>query len=170
MWTSSNHTKAFVQCCHGNETVASSRTLLSDHVLRACYVSWLLQDWSGTGVGDSSTPILEQPTDITSTQYTKCRLCSDSWRWASKARNMQRPLILNNLNSRCITLILLCWCYIMHGQQDIKSEIKYLLSFRLNQRKVKSEKSFEQWYNSFIGSRYFVIFTEFLIMICELFV
>ena len=32
MSTSSNHTKAFVQCCHGKHTVASSRTLLSDHV------------------------------------------------------------------------------------------------------------------------------------------
>ena len=30
--TSSNHTKAFVQCCHGKHAVASSRTLLSDHV------------------------------------------------------------------------------------------------------------------------------------------
>jgi len=26
MSTSSNHTKAFVQCCHGKHTVASSRT------------------------------------------------------------------------------------------------------------------------------------------------
>ena len=32
MSTSSNHTKAFFQCCHGKHTVASSRTLLSDHV------------------------------------------------------------------------------------------------------------------------------------------
>jgi len=28
MSTSSNHTKVFVQCCHGKHTVASSRTLL----------------------------------------------------------------------------------------------------------------------------------------------
>ena len=32
--SSSNHTKAIVQCCHGMHTVASSRTLLSDHVSR----------------------------------------------------------------------------------------------------------------------------------------
>jgi len=32
MSTSSNHTKAFVQCCYGKHTVASSRTLLSYHV------------------------------------------------------------------------------------------------------------------------------------------
>ena len=32
MSTSSTHTKAFGQCCHGKHTVASSRTLLSDHV------------------------------------------------------------------------------------------------------------------------------------------
>jgi hypothetical protein len=34
------------------------------------------------------TPILVQPTDITRTQYTKCRLCITSWGWASNARNM----------------------------------------------------------------------------------
>jgi hypothetical protein len=33
-------------------------------------------------------PILVQPTDITRTQYTKCRLCSASWGGASNARNM----------------------------------------------------------------------------------
>ena len=32
MSTSSNHTKAFVQCCHGRHTLASSRTLLFCHV------------------------------------------------------------------------------------------------------------------------------------------
>jgi hypothetical protein len=30
MSTLSNHTKAFVQCCHGKHTVESLRTLLSD--------------------------------------------------------------------------------------------------------------------------------------------
>jgi hypothetical protein len=42
-------------------------------------------------------------------QYTKCRLCSASWRWASSARNMYRPLILSKLNKKCITLVLLYW-------------------------------------------------------------
>ena len=32
MLTSSNHTEAFVQCRHGKHTVASSQTLLSNHV------------------------------------------------------------------------------------------------------------------------------------------
>jgi hypothetical protein len=36
----------------------------------------------------SFTQILVQPTDITSTQYTKYRLCSASWEWASNVRNM----------------------------------------------------------------------------------
>jgi hypothetical protein len=36
----------------------------------------------------SFTPILVQPTDITHMQYTKCLLCSASWRWGSSARNM----------------------------------------------------------------------------------
>jgi hypothetical protein len=31
---------------------------------------------------------LVQPTEITRTQYTECRLCSASWRWASNPRNM----------------------------------------------------------------------------------
>jgi hypothetical protein len=30
---------------------------------------------------------LVQSTDITCTQYTRCRLCSTSWGWASNARN-----------------------------------------------------------------------------------
>jgi len=33
MSTLSNHTKAFAQCCHGKHTVASSRNLLSAHVI-----------------------------------------------------------------------------------------------------------------------------------------
>jgi hypothetical protein len=40
------------------------------------------------GCTRSSTPILVQPTDITHMQYTKCRLCSASWRWASNTWNM----------------------------------------------------------------------------------
>jgi hypothetical protein len=32
MWSSWNHTKAFAQCCHDKYMVASSWTLLSDHV------------------------------------------------------------------------------------------------------------------------------------------
>jgi hypothetical protein len=44
-------------------------------------VSWLHQVWS-------STSILVQPTGITRTQYTKCRLWNASWGWAGGARNM----------------------------------------------------------------------------------
>jgi threonine/homoserine/homoserine lactone efflux protein len=40
-------------------------------ILCACYVSWLHLGWS-------STPILVQPTDITRTQYNKCRYWSAS--------------------------------------------------------------------------------------------
>jgi hypothetical protein len=42
--------------------------------------------------------------DITCTPYTKRRLWSASW-GASNARNMWRPLILNKLNKKCITLV-----------------------------------------------------------------
>jgi hypothetical protein len=38
-------------------------------------------------------------------QYTKCCLCNASWGWASIARNMQSPLILNKLNEKCIMLV-----------------------------------------------------------------
>jgi hypothetical protein len=54
------------------------------------------------------------------TQYTKCRLCSASWWWASNARNMWRLLILNKLNEICITLCSLYWYTMTHGQQNIK--------------------------------------------------
>jgi len=35
--SSSNHTKAFVQCCHGKHTVVSLQTLLSKHVCHLHY-------------------------------------------------------------------------------------------------------------------------------------
>jgi hypothetical protein len=44
-----------------------------------------------------AVPVLVQPTDITSTQYTKCHFCSISWGWASNARNIKKSLILNKL-------------------------------------------------------------------------
>jgi hypothetical protein len=50
-----------------------------------------------------------QPTDTTRTQYNKFRLRCASWRWASNAPNMYIPLILNKLNKKCITLVLLYW-------------------------------------------------------------
>jgi hypothetical protein len=95
----------------------------------ACVLCQLTAAGMGvTGVSDiSSTPILVQPTDITRTQYNKCRLWSASWGWASNARNMQRPLVLNKLNRKCITLVSLYWCTMMHGQQNISNYIDVLL-------------------------------------------
>jgi hypothetical protein len=57
-----------------------------------------------------------------STWYIACVLCqlAASWGWASNARNMQRPLIFNKLNEKCITLVSLHRCTTMHGQQNIK--------------------------------------------------
>jgi hypothetical protein len=46
---------------------------------------------------------------------TKCCLCSSSWGWASNALNIQRRLILNKLNKKRITLVLLYWYTVMHG-------------------------------------------------------
>jgi hypothetical protein len=59
-------------------------------ILRARCVSWLHQ---------------MQPTDTTRMQFTNCHLCITSWGWASDARNMYRPLILNKLNRKCILLV-----------------------------------------------------------------
>jgi hypothetical protein len=67
-----------------------------------------------------STAILVQPTDITRTQYTKCRFCSTSWRWASNARNIYRLLPLNKLNKICITFVSLYWYTVVHGKPNIK--------------------------------------------------
>jgi hypothetical protein len=55
--------------------------------------------------GWSVTPNVVHSTDITRTQYTKRRLCSTSWGYASNARNRYRPLVLNKLNKKCIALI-----------------------------------------------------------------
>jgi hypothetical protein len=60
--------------------------------------------------GCSETATVPQPTDIIRTQYTKCWWWSASWGWRSNARNMYtyRPLILNKLNEKYITLFSLC--------------------------------------------------------------
>jgi hypothetical protein len=69
-------------------------------------------EWNCT----SSTPTLVAGNwHNTHTQYTKYRLCNTSWGWASNARNMSRPLILNKMN-KCITLVSLYWHTVMHGQ------------------------------------------------------
>jgi hypothetical protein len=60
-----------------------------------------------------AAPIRVQPTDITRTQYTKCRLYCASWGWVRNARNMYRPLILNKLNksaSRWFHYTDIVWC------------------------------------------------------------
>jgi hypothetical protein len=44
---------------------------------------------------------------------------SASWGWASNARNVYRPLILNKLNKNYITLVSRYWYTVMHGQQNI---------------------------------------------------
>jgi hypothetical protein len=77
------------------------------------------------GVELVSPTVLLQPTDITPTQYTKCHLFSASWWWANNGRNMQRPLILNKLNKKCITLVSLYWYTMMHGQQNIKKPCQF---------------------------------------------
>jgi hypothetical protein len=87
------------------------------------------------------TSILVQPTDITRTQYTKCRLWSASWRWANNARNMYRPLILNKLNRKCITLVSLYSYTVMHGQQNISL---YWYTMIHGQQNIKPSSYFYQ--------------------------
>jgi hypothetical protein len=74
-------------------------------------------------VGCTRIEVPLQLTDITRMQCTKCRLSSASWGWASNARNMQRPLILNKLNEKWITLVSLYWYTMMHGQQNIQYSV-----------------------------------------------
>jgi hypothetical protein len=45
------------------------------------------------------------------TTYTKCRLCSASWGWASNAGIMQRHLKTNILNKECVIFNSLYWNY-----------------------------------------------------------
>jgi hypothetical protein len=61
----------------------------------------------------SGTANVPQPTDITRTQYTKCRLCSDSWGWASNARNSRGPWFSINwmkCESRWFHYTEILWC------------------------------------------------------------
>jgi hypothetical protein len=39
----------------------------------------------------------------------KVHLCSTSWGLSINARNIQKPLIVNNLNKKCTTLVSLSW-------------------------------------------------------------
>jgi hypothetical protein len=100
-------------------------------------VSWLHQDWSApqytkchcaSPPEDKQSSFLVQPTDITRTQYTKCRLLSTSWGWASNAGNMWRPLILNKLNKKCLALVSLYWFF----ESIIGWEITPLQQKRIN--------------------------------------
>jgi hypothetical protein len=89
-----------------------SRALLA-HLQEALRKQHLLYCMCVMSVGctrngvELALPVLVQLFDITHTQYTKCSLCSASWRWASIARDMKRSLILNKLNKKCIVLVLL---------------------------------------------------------------
>jgi hypothetical protein len=76
----------------------------------------------------------------TRTQYTKCRLCSDSWGWISNARNMQRPLILNKQNKKCITLVSLYWYTMMCGQQNVELVFFPLVLYVLKVRPLSGKR------------------------------
>jgi hypothetical protein len=77
--------------------------------------------------------ILVQPTHITRKQYTKYRLCSASWRWASNARNMWGPLILNKLTENCITLVSLYWYTMTQVSKTLMSACYSIVELRSNQ-------------------------------------
>jgi hypothetical protein len=70
-------------------------------ILRACYGSWLHQDWSETG----STAILVQPTDIKRTQYTVCVAPPEDEQVIPEIWRGSQYLIINKLNKKCITLV-----------------------------------------------------------------
>jgi hypothetical protein len=68
-------------------------------------------------------------------------LCSASCGWASNARNMQRPLVLNKLNEKCITLVSLYLYSMMHGQQNIDCIYKSCISWRKREIFVLSKRT-----------------------------
>jgi hypothetical protein len=72
---------------------------------------------------------LVQPTDITRTQYTKCRLCSNSWGWASNAQNMYRPLILNKLKVHHVGFTILIYYDARSAKHETLIQYKLELSF-----------------------------------------
>jgi multisubunit Na+/H+ antiporter MnhB subunit len=89
------HKMVFVFLCkfclkpsHSKKNSATCYHIISWN-LRRCYTNSTWYIACALSVGCTSpTPLLVQPTDITHTQYTKCRLWSTSWGWASNARNM----------------------------------------------------------------------------------
>jgi hypothetical protein len=95
-------------CTNGTRYVACVLCQLSAPGLKRHLVYWV-----------HGTPVLVQPTDMTRTQYTKCRLCRTSWGWASNALNMYRLSLLNKLNKKYVTLVSLHWCTLRYGQQNI---------------------------------------------------
>jgi hypothetical protein len=101
------------------------------HTKGTWYIACVLCQLAALGlVWNCSTPILVQPIDITHTQYIECRLLNASWGWARNVWNMQRPLILNKMNKKCITLDPPYWCTMMRGQQNIKFIILVFIAVR----------------------------------------
>jgi hypothetical protein len=67
-----------------------------------------------------TTAIVAQPTDITRTQYTNCRLFSSSWGWAGNARNRSRLLIPNKIEWKVYHIgFIMLMCY------DVRSATHY---------------------------------------------
>jgi hypothetical protein len=85
MSTSSNCTKAFVQCCHGKHTVVSSRTLLSNHV----YLILLFQ-----GFWETSDFLLHHSSNIKTPLY--CDKCCIP-KWYSRISASQGDCLLSYL-------------------------------------------------------------------------
>jgi hypothetical protein len=109
--------------------------------------------------GCSETATMPQLTDIIRTHYTQFRLCSTCWGWASNARNIYRPLILNRLNEKCITLVTLYWLLFKIWPLSISSIFipgnysyqSVLYSLGYLETLDKKGKIFIYWFNSLIS-------------------
>jgi hypothetical protein len=128
---------------------------LGDWQLVGSVPSWpgqLPEDAAPTALGIlcvcyiSGIPNLVQPTDITRMQYTKCHWCSASWRWASNAWNMERPLIINKLNEECITLVFTMLIY-----YDARSTKHWPFKARIKSHRAMLPDEIFYWGFSFLN-------------------
>jgi hypothetical protein len=103
-----------------------------------------LQEMSRLQWNCSFTAIVAQSTGIIHTQYTKRRLRRTSWGWASNARNMKRPLIINKIEWKV--------CFITLIYYGALSEKKTFNSIEMCSTNVKNEHT--NWHTSICFSQY----------------
>jgi hypothetical protein len=72
-----------------------------------------------------------------------------SWGWASNARNLQRLLILNTLNEKCITLVSLHWWHV-HINMEVANNTETCVVLLYKSYEPTAPQMYKEW-NSFTG-------------------